>query len=83
MTFNVVSILAVEKALRLGYRHIETAAANDNEAQVGEGRHPGDRPVRLDSSRLVGPALANTGALLIYLRPSNGTFSRRSPVHPR
>jgi diketogulonate reductase-like aldo/keto reductase len=31
------TVAAVEKALRCGYRHIDTAAAYGNEAQVGEG----------------------------------------------
>src|SRR5881227_1605160 len=44
---DVVCVQAVETALRLGYRHIDTAERYNNEAAVGEGLQHGMRAVGL------------------------------------
>ena len=44
---GAVCVEAVKAALRLGYRHIDTAERYNNEAAVGEGLHQGLRDARL------------------------------------
>src|SRR5947209_20625825 len=44
---NDVCVQAVETALRLGYRHIDTAERYNNEAAVGEGLQHGLRAAGL------------------------------------
>ena len=65
--------VAVDAALDLGYRHVDTAAAYGNERQVEGQRVAGERVVRVDDD-----------ALVVHLRdPHDGVFAIDRRAQPR